>query len=190
MRLRTTEKRRRAQESLRILPGLLAERAGGGFAGSPDVPACALGPRIVYSLHAGYRVECETSGLARLRLQTIPYHFTGGNGEHERRRRNPSRFPPVCPVRSQGSEIAARRDEMKRVLAVTPVRQAHPFDRLRMTLSGVEWVSAPSKVEGLARPLRSGGTYHVLNRGNYRADVLKMSAVKGLSARMGSTSTP
>ena len=59
-----------------------------------------------------------------------------------------------------------------------------------MTLSGVEWVSAPSKVEGLARPLRSGGTYHVLNRGNYRADVLKMSAVKGLSARMGSTSMP
>jgi hypothetical protein len=22
-----------------------------------------LGPRIVYSLHAGHRVECETSGL-------------------------------------------------------------------------------------------------------------------------------
>jgi hypothetical protein len=43
-------------------------------------------------------------------------------------------------------------------LAVTPVRQAHPFDgfdkltagRLRMTLSGVEWVRAPSEVEGLA----------------------------------------
>jgi hypothetical protein len=32
----------------------------------------------------------------------------------------------------------------------SPVRQAHPFDRLRMTLSGVEWVRAPSKVEGLA----------------------------------------
>ena len=48
-----------------------------------------------------------------------------------------------------------------------PVRQAHPFDgfdklpfdklrvcdtagRLRMTLSRVEWVRAPSKVEGLA----------------------------------------
>jgi len=55
--------RRLAQESLRILPGLLAERSGGGFAGSPDVPASALDPRIVYSLHAGYRVECETSGL-------------------------------------------------------------------------------------------------------------------------------
>ena len=66
MRLRTTEKRRRAQESLRILPGLLAERSGGGFAGSPDVPARALDPRIVYSLHAGYRVECETSGLGRM----------------------------------------------------------------------------------------------------------------------------
>jgi hypothetical protein len=57
-------KRRLAQENLRILPGLLAERSGGGFAGSPDVPASALGPRIVHSLHAGYRVECETSGLA------------------------------------------------------------------------------------------------------------------------------
>ena len=56
-------KRRLAQENLRILPGLLAERSGGGFAGSPDVPASALGPRIVHSLHAGYRVECETSGL-------------------------------------------------------------------------------------------------------------------------------
>ena len=63
MRRRMTMKRRLAQESLRILPGLLAERSGGGFAGSPDVPASALDPRIVYSLHAGYRVECETSGL-------------------------------------------------------------------------------------------------------------------------------
>ena len=27
---------------------------------------------------------------------------------------------------------------------------ARPFDSFRMTLSGVEWVSAPSKVEGLA----------------------------------------
>ena len=49
------------------MPGLLAERSGGGFAGSPDVPASALGPRIVYSLHAGYRVECETSGLGQSR---------------------------------------------------------------------------------------------------------------------------
>jgi hypothetical protein len=57
-------KRRLAQENLRILPGLLAERSGGGFAGSPDVPASALGPRIVHSLHAGCRVECETSGLS------------------------------------------------------------------------------------------------------------------------------
>jgi hypothetical protein len=61
-----TMKRRLAQENLRILPGLLAERSGGGFAGSPDVPTSALGPRIVHSLHAGYRVECETSGLAAL----------------------------------------------------------------------------------------------------------------------------
>jgi hypothetical protein len=40
-----------------------AERSGGGFAGSPDVPASGLGPRIVYSLYASYGVECETSGL-------------------------------------------------------------------------------------------------------------------------------
>ena len=44
-----------------------------GYAGlSPDVPASALGPRIVHSLHAGYRVECETSGLAR------PVHSDNG----------------------------------------------------------------------------------------------------------------
>jgi len=54
--------------------------AGGSYDGdsqricglSPDVPASALGPRIVHSLHAGHRVECETSGLAR------PVH--SGNG--------------------------------------------------------------------------------------------------------------
>ena len=67
-----TMKRRLAQESLRILPGLLAERSGGGFAGSPDVPASALDPRIVYSLHAGYRVECETSGLGRAKVIALP----------------------------------------------------------------------------------------------------------------------
>jgi hypothetical protein len=55
----------------------------------------------------------------------------------------------------------------------SPVRQAHPFDgfdrlpfdklrvcdtagRLRMTLSRVEWVRAPSKVEGLALAATSG----------------------------------
>jgi hypothetical protein len=70
MRRRMTMKRRLAQESLRILPGLLAERSGGGFAGSPDVPASALDPRIVYSLHAGYRVECETSGLGARRTSS------------------------------------------------------------------------------------------------------------------------
>jgi len=47
-----------------------AERSGGGFANSPDVPASVLGPWIVYSLHAGYRVECETSGLADRRLSS------------------------------------------------------------------------------------------------------------------------
>ena len=35
----------------------------GGFAGSPDVSGCRLGPRVVKSLHASCRVERETSGL-------------------------------------------------------------------------------------------------------------------------------
>ena len=30
---------------------------------SPDVPASKLGSRVGYSLQAGYRLECETSGL-------------------------------------------------------------------------------------------------------------------------------
>ena len=46
------------------LPGLSARHSGGGFASSPDVSACRLGPRIINSPHAGCRVECETSGLA------------------------------------------------------------------------------------------------------------------------------
>jgi hypothetical protein len=33
---------------------------------SPNVSACRLGPRTVNSLHAGYRVECDTSGLGDL----------------------------------------------------------------------------------------------------------------------------
>ena len=41
----------------------LAEAPGGGFAGSPDVPASRLCAGFGYSLPAGYRVECETSGL-------------------------------------------------------------------------------------------------------------------------------
>ena len=32
------------------------------------------------------------------------------------------------------------------------LRRAHPFDRLRMTLSGVEWLRVPSEVEGESRP--------------------------------------
>ena len=64
MRPRTTENSCLAQENPRNLAGLLAERSGGGFASSPDVPASALGPRIIDSLHAGCRVERETSGLA------------------------------------------------------------------------------------------------------------------------------
>jgi hypothetical protein len=65
-----TEKSRLAQENLGRLRGLLAERVGGGFASSPDVPASRLGPRIVYSRHAGYRVEGETSGLAAMPAET------------------------------------------------------------------------------------------------------------------------
>src|SRR5664280_463998 len=63
MRPRTTENSCLAQENPRNLAGLLAERSGGGFVSSPDVPARALGPRIIDSLHAGCRVERETSGL-------------------------------------------------------------------------------------------------------------------------------
>ena len=70
MQLRTTTKRCLTQENPRSIPDLLAERSGGGFAGSPDVPASALGPRIVCSLHAGCRVECETSGLAARRTSS------------------------------------------------------------------------------------------------------------------------
>ena len=72
MQLRTTTKRSLAQENPRSFPDLLAERSGGGFAGSPDVPASAPGPRIVYSLHAGCRVECETSGLDVTFRDTAP----------------------------------------------------------------------------------------------------------------------
>jgi hypothetical protein len=67
MRPRTTENSCLAQENPRNLAGLLAERSGGGFASSPDVPASALGPRIIDSLHAGCRIERETSGLAELK---------------------------------------------------------------------------------------------------------------------------
>ena len=67
MRPRTTENSCLAQENPRNLAGLLAERSGGGFASSPDVPASTLGPRIIDSLHAGCRVERETSGLGLLR---------------------------------------------------------------------------------------------------------------------------
>ena len=37
------------------------------------------------------------------------------------------------------------------------LRRAHPFDRLRMTLSGVEWVSAPSRFDRLKAPSLSRG---------------------------------
>src|SRR5664279_4973699 len=70
MRPRTTENSCLAQENPRNLAGLLAERSGGGFASSPDVPASALGPRIIDGLHADCRVERETSGLAILFSQS------------------------------------------------------------------------------------------------------------------------
>ena len=53
------------------LAGLPAEHSGGGFASSPDVPARRFGPRVVNSLHAGCRVERETSGLGHVYLQTV-----------------------------------------------------------------------------------------------------------------------
>ena len=52
------------------LAGLPAEHSGGGFACSPDVPASSLGTGTGYSLHAGYRVECETSGLGARRTSS------------------------------------------------------------------------------------------------------------------------
>ena len=58
----TTENSCLARENPRNLRGLSAKHSGGGFASSPDVSACRLGPRIINSLHAGYRVESETSG--------------------------------------------------------------------------------------------------------------------------------
>src|SRR5664280_1127033 len=82
MRPRTTENSSLAQENPRNLAGLLAERSGGGFASSPDVPASALGPRIIDSLHAGCRVERETSGLARrCRNQTFLQEATEETGK-------------------------------------------------------------------------------------------------------------
>ena len=45
--------------------------AGGGrrICGlSPDAPTCRLGPRVVNGLHAGYRIQCETSGLVPLTI--------------------------------------------------------------------------------------------------------------------------
>ena len=77
MRPPTIEKPPPAQASRRILPDLLAEVSGGGFASSPDVPASPLGPGIVYSLHAGYRVKCETSGLGR---RLLPPHDSPQRG--------------------------------------------------------------------------------------------------------------
>ena len=60
-----------------------AERSGGGFAGSPDVPASMLGPRIVCSLHAGYRVECETSGLGLFDAKLFHQLVEGGTTDPE-----------------------------------------------------------------------------------------------------------
>ncbi len=54
-----------------ILAGLFAECFWGGFAGSPDEPASRLGGAVGRSLHPGYRVECETSGV-RMDLKGPP----------------------------------------------------------------------------------------------------------------------
>jgi hypothetical protein len=65
-----TEKRLLAQECVEILPGALRSVQGGGLASSPDVSAYRLSPRTGDRLHAGYRVECETSGLESLICET------------------------------------------------------------------------------------------------------------------------
>jgi len=78
---RAIEKKRPAQERLKILPGVLRSVLfGGGFAGSPDVSAYRLGPRIGNKLHVGYRVECETSGLGTCRAS--PSTFLVGTTPH------------------------------------------------------------------------------------------------------------
>jgi hypothetical protein len=47
----------------------------GGFASSPDAPACRPGPRIADSLHVGCRLECETSGLAASANKPFPFRL-------------------------------------------------------------------------------------------------------------------
>src|SRR5664279_3224084 len=47
------------------LPSLLTEVSGGGFAGSPDVPANVTAARVCPQYAGMHRVECETSGLDR-----------------------------------------------------------------------------------------------------------------------------
>ena len=72
MRPTTPENPPRAEASRGILPDLLAEVSGGGFAGSPDVPASRLCAGFGYSLHAGHRAECETSGLGGRTMVAMP----------------------------------------------------------------------------------------------------------------------
>jgi hypothetical protein len=57
-----------------VAAGLAAEHSGGGFASNPDVPASRLAPRIVYSLHVRFRVECANIGSDRSCLR----RFSGG----------------------------------------------------------------------------------------------------------------
>src|SRR5664280_158382 len=103
MRSRTIENSCLAQENPRNLAGLPAERSGGGFASSPDVPASALGPRIIDSLHAGCRVERETSGLGGSSQSGSGRRWSPGHGGFGKR-------PADKPVRrDQGPEPAEGR---------------------------------------------------------------------------------
>ena len=54
---------------------------------------------------------------------------------------------PVKNAEPRRSSQSAGGPASRGIAARQPVRQAHPFDRLRMTLSGVEWVRVPSGAE-------------------------------------------
>ena len=54
-------------------------------ASSPDVSAYRLSPRKINRLHAGYRAECETSGLAlQSRGRQTNHHLVGQRPHRER----------------------------------------------------------------------------------------------------------
>ena len=59
----TSEKPAPDQGCCKMVLDLLVEVSGSGLAGSPDVQAGMLGPRVAFNLHAIYSAECETPWL-------------------------------------------------------------------------------------------------------------------------------